>query len=123
VDVQEVHDQKGASEMKLSACGIDLAKAVFQLHGVDLHGKPCLRKQLRRAEMLTFFIKLEPCLIGMEACGGAHYWARKLSEMGHTVKLMAPQFVKAALNKSAFDRLHSLYSWLRIKGRVQCCCL
>lgn len=80
--------------MKLNACGIDLAKAVFQVHGVDLHGRPCLRKQLRRAEMLTFFIKLEPCLIGMEACGGAHYWARKLSEMGHTVKLMAPQFVK-----------------------------
>lgn len=59
--------------MKLSACGIDLAKTVFQVHGVDPHGKPCLRKQLRRAEMLTFFVKLEPCLIGMEACGSAHY--------------------------------------------------
>jgi transposase len=89
--------------MKLSACGIDLAKAVFQVHGVDLHGKPCLRKQLRRAEMLTFFVKLEPCLIGMEACGGAHYWARKLSEMGHTVKLMAPQFVKAYVKTNKND--------------------
>jgi transposase len=67
--------------MKLSACGIDLAKAVFQVHGVGPHGKPCLRQQLRRTEMLTFFVKLEPCLIGKEACGGAHYWTRKLSEM------------------------------------------
>jgi len=65
--------------MKLSPCGIDLAKAVFQVQGVYLHGKPCLRKQLLRAEMLTFFVKLEPCLIGMEACGGAHYWIRKLT--------------------------------------------
>lgn len=89
--------------MKLSACGIDLAKAVFQVHGVDLNGKPCLRKQLRRAEMLTFFVKLEPCLIGMEACGGAHYWARKLSEMGHTVKLMAPQFVKPYVKTNKND--------------------
>lgn len=89
--------------MKLSACGIDLAKAVFQVHGVDLHGKPCLRKQLRRAEMLTFFVKLEPCLIGMEACGGAHYWARKLSQMGHTVKLMAPQFVKPYVKTNKND--------------------
>lgn len=89
--------------MKLSACGIDLAKAVFQVHGVDLHGKPCLRKRLRRAEMLTFFVKLEPCLIGMEACGGAHYWARKLSQMGHTVKLMAPQFVKPYVKTNKND--------------------
>lgn len=89
--------------MKLSACGIDLAKAVFQVHGVDLHGKPCLRKQLRRAEMLTFFAKLEPCLIGMEACSGAHYWARKLSEMGHTVRLMAPQFVKPYVKTNKTD--------------------
>jgi transposase len=89
--------------MKLSACGIDLEKAVFQVHGVDLQGKTCLRKQLRRAEMLSFFVKLEPCLIGMEACGGAHYWARKLSEMGHTVKLMAPQFVKPYVKTNKND--------------------
>lgn len=89
--------------MKLSACGIDLAKTVFQVHGVDLHGKSCLRRQLRRAEMLTFFVKLEPCLIGMEACGSAHYWARKLSEMGHIVKLMAPQFVKPYVKTNKND--------------------
>jgi transposase len=89
--------------MKLSACGIDLAKTVFQVHGVDPHGKTCLRKQLRRNEVLTFFVKLDPCLIGMEACGGAHYWARKLSEMGHTVKLMAPQFVKPYVKTNKND--------------------
>jgi len=88
--------------MKLSACGIDLAKTVFQVHGVDLHGKPCLRKQLRRAEMLTFFVKIEPCLTGMEACGSAHYWAR-MSEMGPTVKLMAPQFVKPYVKTNKND--------------------
>src|SRR2546425_2160976 len=89
--------------MKLSTCGIDLAKAVFQIHGVDQYGKARLRKQIRRAEMLTFFLKLEPCLIGMEACGGAHYWARKLTEIGHTVRLMAPQFVKPYVKANKND--------------------
>lgn len=103
MDVQDVHDQKGASEIKLSACGINLEKAVFQVHGVDFQGKSCLRKQLRRAEMLSFFLKLEPCLIGMEACGGLHYWARKLGVMGHTVKLMALQFVKPYVKTNKND--------------------
>lgn len=89
--------------MKLSTCGIDLAKAVFQIHGVDQYGKPRLRKQIKRAEMLPFFLKLEPCLIGMEACGGAHYWALKLTEMGHTVRLMAPQFVKPYVKTNKND--------------------
>ncbi|WP_420475135.1 IS110 family transposase [Noviherbaspirillum sp. ST9] len=89
--------------MKVSTCGIDLAKAVFQIHGVDQHGKVCLRKQIKRAAMLTFFVRLEPCLIGMEACGSAHYWARKLSEMGHTVRLIAPQFVKPYVKTNKND--------------------
>ena len=89
--------------MKIRTCGIDLAKAVFQVHGVDQHGKVCLRKQIKRAQMLTFFVKLEPCLIGMEACGSAHYWGRKLSEMGHTVRLMAPQFVKPYVKTNKSD--------------------
>ena len=74
--------------MKITTIGIDLAKAVFQVHGVDEHGKAGLRKQLKRKDVLSFFANLEPCLIGMEACGSAHYWARKLSEFGHTVRLM-----------------------------------
>lgn len=90
--------------MKITTIGIDLAKEVFQIHGVDAHGKAVLRKQLRRGEMAKFFANLEPCLIGMEACGGAHYWARKLEEFGHTVKLMAPQFVKPYVKTNKNDR-------------------
>jgi transposase len=80
--------------MNIKRIGIDLAKHVFQLHGVDPHEKPVLRKQLRRNQVLNYFAKLSPCLIGIEACGSAHYWARELQKLGHTVKLMAPQFVK-----------------------------
>lgn len=89
--------------MKITTIGIDLAKEVFQIHGVDEHGKAVLRKQLRRGEMAKFFANLEPCLIGMEACGSAHYWARKLSEFGHTVNLMAPQFVKPYVKTNKND--------------------
>jgi transposase len=82
------------SEMNAKRIGIDLAKQVFQLHGVDYNEKVVLKKQLTRTKMLTYFQSLPPCLIGMEACGSAHYWARELQQLGHTVKLMAPQFVK-----------------------------
>ena len=70
--------------MKITTAGIDLAKNVFQLHGVDANGKAVLRKKLDRSKMAEYFVKLAPCLIGMEACGSAHYWARKLAAMGHT---------------------------------------
>ena len=90
--------------MKITTIGIDLAKTVFQVHGVDERGKAVLRKQLKRKDLLSFFANLEPCLIGMEACGSAHYWARKLSELGHTVRLMAPQFVKPYVKTNKSDR-------------------
>ena len=80
--------------MKITTIGMDLAKQVFVVHGVDARGKAALKKQLKRDQVLPFFTNLEPCLIGMEACGSAHHWARKRSALGHTVKLMAPQFVK-----------------------------
>ena len=89
--------------MKITTTGIDLAKALFQVHGVDKHGKVGLRKQLKRKDVLSFFANLEPCLIGMEACGSAHYWARKLSALGHTVRLMAPQFVKPYVKTNKND--------------------
>lgn len=89
--------------MKITTIGIDLAKEVFQIHGVDGHGKAVLRKQLKRKDMAKFFANLEPCLIGMEACGSAHYWARKLGEYGHTTKLMAPQFVKPYVKTNKND--------------------
>jgi transposase len=80
--------------MNTTTIGIDIAKAVFQVHGIDAKGKPTLSKQLKRKELRKFFANLSPCLIGMEACASAHFWARQLSVFGHTVKLMAPQFVK-----------------------------
>jgi transposase len=89
--------------MKVITCGIDLAKNVFAVHGVDAHGHTCLRKQLRRKEMAAFFARMESCLIGMEACASAHFWARKLTELGHTVKLMAPQFVKPYVKTNKHD--------------------
>src|SRR6185312_12431170 len=83
-----------ATAMKITTIGVDLAKNVFQVHGVDARGKAGLKKQLKRAQVLPFFANLAPGLIGMEACAGAHYWARKLEGLGHTVKLMPPQYVK-----------------------------
>ena len=80
--------------MMITTIGIDLAKNVIQVHGVNEHGKAALKKQLKRDQVLPYFANLAACVIGMEACGSAHYWARKLQAFGHTVKLMAPQFVK-----------------------------
>ena len=79
--------------MNVTRCGFDIAKRVFQVHGVDERGGVKVRKTLAREKVLMYFAQLPPCLIGMEACGGAHYWARELSKLGHTVKLMAAQFV------------------------------
>jgi transposase len=89
--------------MKVTTIGIDLAKNVFQVHGVDGRGKAVLKKQLKRAQVAAFFANLPPCLIGMEACASAHYWARKLGAFGHTVKLMAPQFVKPYVKTNKND--------------------
>lgn len=90
--------------MKITTVGIDLAKNVFQVHGIDERGKPVLRRQLKRKDVVSFFANLPPCVIGMEACGSAHFWARKLSELGHTVRLMAPQFVKPYVKTNKNDR-------------------
>jgi transposase len=89
--------------MNIVTCGIDLAKNVFQVHGIDAAGQVVCRKQLRRNQVLEFFTKQQPCLIGMEACGGAHYWARELSRLGHTVRLMSPQHVKPYIKGNKND--------------------
>jgi transposase len=89
--------------MNITTIGLDLAKSVFQVHGVDERGKAVSRKALKRADVMSFFAKLLPCLVGMEACGSAHFWARKLTELGHTVKLMAPQFVKPYVKTNKND--------------------
>jgi transposase len=89
--------------MNIKRVGIDLAKQVFQVHGVGYLDKVMLRKQLRRNRLLSFFAKVSPCLIGREACGGAHHWARELRKQGHTVKLIAPQFVKPYVKSNKND--------------------
>ena len=80
--------------MNIATVGLDVAKQIFQVHGVDRSGNVFVRKRLRRSEVAVFFARVEPCLIGLEASGGAHYWFRVLSRLGHTVRLIAPQFVK-----------------------------
>ena len=74
----------------ITTIGLDLAKNVFQVHGVDQEGEAVLRKKLRRGQVLKFFATLPPCLIGMEACGSAHHWARELGAQGHEVRLIPP---------------------------------
>jgi len=89
--------------MKITTVGIDLAKNVFQVHAVNEVGKKVFNKQLRREQMAEVFAQLPPCLVGMEACGSAHHWARKLTSFGHTVRLMAPQFVKPYVKSNKND--------------------
>lgn len=89
--------------MEISTIGLDLAKNVFQVHGVDAKGKAVVRKALRRAQMLPFFEKLQPCLVGIEACGTSHYWARELMKLGHEVRLMPPNYVKPYVKRGKTD--------------------
>jgi transposase len=89
--------------MNITTVGIDLAKNVVQVHGADARGKAVLRKQLRRDQVAVFFAKLPPCVIGMEACASAHHWGRTLERFGHTVRLMAPQFVKPYVKTNKND--------------------
>jgi len=91
--------------MAITTIGLDLAKNVFEVHGVNERGTAVLRKQLKREQVLPFFARIEPCLIGIEACGGAHFWAAKLSALGHRVKMMAPQFVKPYVKTNKNDSL------------------
>ena len=88
---------------QVSTIGLDLAKNVFQVHGIDLQGKILVRRPLRRAEVLPFFAKLAPCLVGMEACATAHHWGRELTKLGHTVTLMPPAYVKPYVKRGKTD--------------------
>ena len=95
--------QKG-NAMQIVRIGLDLAKYIFEVHGVDAHGKVVLRKTLRRDAVSSFFANLPPCLIGMEASNGAHYWARVLSGFGHQIRLISPQFVTPYVKSNKNDR-------------------
>ena len=85
--------------MQITTIGLDIAKNVFQVHGIDAAEKVVLRKQLRRGQVLKFFASLRPCLVGMEACASAHYWARELTKLGHEVRLMPAKDVKAYVKR------------------------
>jgi transposase len=88
---------------EITTIGLDLAKSVFQVHGIDDAGCIVLRKRLRRGQVVTFFAGLAPCLVGLEACATAHYWARELRTVGHDVRLMPPQYVKAYVKRNKND--------------------
>jgi transposase len=88
---------------EVSTIGLDIAKSVFQVHGVDGTGAVVMRKRVGRSKVLEFFGGLSPCLVGIEACPSAHYWSRELQTLGHTVKLMPPSYVKAYLKRSKND--------------------
>jgi transposase len=89
--------------MQVTMIGLDLAKNVFQVPGVDAHERPVLRKRLSRTKVLEFFAQLPPCRVGMEACPGAHWWARQLLQLGHDVKLMPPQYVRPYVKRNKND--------------------
>src|SRR5215813_11002097 len=80
---------------EVSTIGLDIAKSIFQIHGVDVDGAVVIRKRISRAKLLEFFATLPACLIGIEACPSAHYWSRRLEALGHAVRLMPPSYVKA----------------------------
>jgi len=89
--------------VNVTTIGIDLAKTVFSIHGTDQHGKVVVRKRLNRPKLLAFFAQLPPCLIGMEACSGAHYWAREMTKLGHDARIIAPRFVAPYRKSSKND--------------------
>ena len=89
--------------MQITTIGLDLAKSVFQVHGVDAGGQVVIKKKLRRAEVMAFFAALPPCLVGMEACATGHHWAREISALGHDVRLMPPAYVKAYVRRQKND--------------------
>ena len=89
--------------MHITTIGLDIAKNVFQVHGIDAAETVVVRKQLRRGQVLKFFEALPPCLVGMEACASAHYWARELTKLGHEVRLMPAKDVKAYVKRNKSD--------------------
>ena len=98
-------------DKSITVIGLDLAKSVFQVHGINAEGEVVVRRKLSRSRVLAYFNRLEPCLVGMEACATAHYWGRELRALGHDVKLMPPQFVKPYL-KSQSEVRKRLIQWI-----------
>ncbi len=101
--LSQTNSWREPSTMQITTLGIDLAKSVFQLHGVDADGNAVLRKKLRRSAVLDFLRDMPPCLIGMEACSTAHYWAREIGALGHEVRMMPPAYVKPYVKRQKND--------------------
>src|SRR5229473_2185446 len=100
------HHNEGAREgpeMDIRTLGIDLAKNLFHVHGVDGQGRTIVQRQFRRRQLLPFVARLQPCLVAMEACGSAHYWAREIAQRGHQVRLMSPRFVRPYVKSNKND--------------------
>src|SRR6186713_3414115 len=93
----------GASMQTITTIGLDIAKSVFQVHGVDAAGQVVIRRQLKRRYVLAFFEKLPACLVGIEACASSHHWSRELKTLGHTVRLMPPAYVKPYVKRQKND--------------------
>jgi transposase len=91
MDVVEAPSEKEPTMSEITAIGLDTAKSIFQIHGVDGNHQTVLRRQLKRRQVLPFFAKLPPCLIGIEACSASHHWSRELSRLVHTVRLIPPR--------------------------------
>jgi transposase len=89
--------------MEVTTIGLDIAKSVFQVHGVDANGKVIVRRQIKRRDVLAFFQKLSPCLVGIEACASSHHWSRELKALGHRVRLMPPAYVKPYVKRQKND--------------------
>ena len=87
----------------VTTIGLDIAKSVFQVHGIDAEGKVLIRRKLKRRYVLAFFQKLQPCLVGIEACATSHHWSRELKLLGHTVRLMPPAYVKPYVERQKND--------------------
>jgi transposase len=98
-----IRDYNLEAEMTMKVIGLDIAKHVFQVHGVNETGKVVVRRKLRRADVLRWFADIDPTIIGIEACQTAHYWARELVALGHDVRLMPPQFVKPYVKSQKND--------------------
>src|SRR3954449_6646921 len=97
------HDSQEPLMQTVTTIGLDIAKSVFQVHGIDAEGKVVIRRQLKRRYVLAFFQKLAPCLVGIEACASSHHWSRELKALGHAVRLMPPAYVKPYVKRQKND--------------------
>jgi hypothetical protein len=102
----------------ITTIGLDIAKSVFQVHGVDAEGNVVVRRQLKRRYVLTFFQRLPPCLVGIEACASSHHWSRELQSLGHTVRLMPPAYVKPYVKKCSPTHFLTNHQVLKMRRNV-----